>query len=99
MCRQQKTPRISGGQLHCLITPHLAECSAGIGTLSATSQTGCRASSGRFPPPLLMRVDLIAHIRLYGTAYFLVSIPKKLFGFQGFVVKSSPLSLIIHSKE
>src|SRR6266700_6240683 len=29
--------------------------SAGIGTLHATSHVGCRASQGRFPPPLLMR--------------------------------------------
>ncbi len=28
-------------------------------------QMGCRASSGRFPPPLLMRASLIVHIQLY----------------------------------
>ena len=40
------------------LSPHLADYTAGIGTLPATSQVGCRASSGRFPPPLLMRVHL-----------------------------------------
>jgi hypothetical protein len=29
--------------------------SAGIGTLPAALHAGCRASQGRFPPPLLMR--------------------------------------------
>ena len=45
-------------------SPHLAEYSAGIGTFPATLQEGCRASTGRFPQPLLMRADLTAHIEL-----------------------------------
>jgi hypothetical protein len=46
-------------------SPHLADCSAGIGTLPVTGQVGCRASSGRFPPPLLMRADIAVHLWLY----------------------------------
>ena len=41
-----------------LLIPLILRLSAGIGTLSATLQAGCRASQGRFPPPLLMRADL-----------------------------------------
>ena len=46
-------------------SPHLADYSAGIGTLPARWQAGCRASSGRFPPPLWMRADMSAHLKLY----------------------------------
>ena len=46
-------------------SPHLADHTAGIGTLPAYRQVGCRASTGRFPPPLWMRADMSAHLKLY----------------------------------
>src|SRR5215831_237132 len=49
-------------------SPHLAEQSAGIGTLPARLQAGCRASTGRFPPPLLMRAGLTTYVQLYMSA-------------------------------
>jgi hypothetical protein len=45
-------------------SPHLADHSAGIGTLPAHMQVGCRASLGRFPPPLWMRADMTASFKL-----------------------------------
>jgi hypothetical protein len=51
-------------------SPHLADFSAGIGTFPATLQGGCRASSGRFPPPLWMRADITAHMKLSGCFSF-----------------------------
>jgi hypothetical protein len=43
-----------------LILQNTKICFTGIGTLFATLQTGCRASQGRFPPPLWMRAVITA---------------------------------------
>jgi len=63
-CADSKKPLKFRGEHHRFGPPHLAEYSAGIGTVSASSRMGCRASTGRFPPPLWMRADLSAHIQL-----------------------------------
>src|SRR5947209_20619218 len=60
--RYKKPPGFRGLRVLRLNSPHLAECSAGIGTLPALGQAGCRASSGRFPPPLLMRAVSASHV-------------------------------------
>jgi hypothetical protein len=59
-------------------SPSSCGISAGIGTVSATSQMGCRVSTGRFPPPLWMRADRSATIHLQkSTIYLEASIPDK----------------------
>jgi len=58
-----KKPLYSGASI-IAYSPHLAVYSAGISTLPAPMQQGCWVSSGRVPPPLWMRANLIMSIEL-----------------------------------
>src|SRR3989442_8011532 len=59
----KKNPLFRGASI-VAYSPHLAVYSAGISTLPAPMQQGCWVSSGRVPPPLWMRANLILSIEL-----------------------------------
>ena len=76
MFRQHKTPGLQGFEHHSLplilrITP------PELAPFHATLHAGCRASQGRFPPPLLMSTDFTTSIQLWDTFTLLVSITRK----------------------